>query len=120
MKPLARFELVLVPFPFSDRTAQKRRPAVVLSQPGFQQSSGHLLLAMVTSAQQSAWPLDWRIQECQAAGLQQPCLVRFKLFTLDERLILKSLGALAPADRAGVECHLAQLLGASPTTAAPP
>jgi len=111
VKPCARYGLVVVPFPFTDRTAQKRRPALVLSQPGFQQASGHLLLAMVTSAKQSAWPLDWPIQDCQAAGLPQPCLVRFKLFTLDERLILERLGALAPPDRAGVETHLGQLFG---------
>jgi hypothetical protein len=40
---------------------------VVLSSPDFQRASGHVLLAMVTSAKQSAWPLDWRIQHHQAA-----------------------------------------------------
>ncbi|MCP9914759.1 type II toxin-antitoxin system PemK/MazF family toxin [Cyanobium sp. BA20m-14] len=54
MKPLERHSLVLVPFPFTDRATQKRRPAVVLSSPDFQRASGHVLLAMVTSAKQSA------------------------------------------------------------------
>ena len=54
MKALERHSLVLVPFPFTDRATQKRRPAVVLSSPDFQRASGHVLLAMVTSAQQSA------------------------------------------------------------------
>lgn len=101
--------VVLVPFPFTDRAAEKRRPAVVLSEPGFQQACGHLLLAMITSAAQSSWPLDWPIQEWRQAGLPKPCLVRFKLFTLDERLILKSLGALSPADRKGVSAQLRRL-----------
>jgi mRNA interferase MazF len=111
MKPFERHALVLVPFPFTDRASQKRRPALVLSAPDFQRTSGHVLLAMVTSAKQSAWPLDWTIQNHQAAGLPQPCLVRFKLFTLDERLILKSLGHLAQADRDGVAAQLGQLVG---------
>ncbi len=111
MKALERHSLVLVPFPFTDRATQKRRPAVVLSSPDFQRASGHVLLAMVTSAKQSAWPLDWMIQNHQDAGLPQPCLVRFKVFTLDERLILKTLGHLAPPDRDGVAAQLHQLMG---------
>lgn len=86
MSVFARYALVRVPFPFTDQLAQKRRPALVLSEPSFQRASGHLLLAMVTSARQSAWPLDWSITDLALAGLSQPCLVRFKLFTLDERL----------------------------------
>lgn len=102
--------MVRLPFPFTDRQAQKLRPALVLSQPCFQRGCGHLLLAMITSARQSSWPLDWPLEDLKAAGLPQPCLVRFKLFTLDERLVLGGLGALAPTDRAGVEAQLSKLL----------
>ncbi len=102
--------VVKVPFPFTDRQVQKRRPALVLLQPGFQQACGHLLLAMITSARQSSWPLDWPIEYLQAAVLPQDCVVRFKLFSLDERLVVGSLGALALGDRADVAAQLAQLL----------
>ena len=34
-----------------------------------------------------------------AAGLHAPCLVRLKLFTLDNRLIVKNIGRLVAADR---------------------
>ena len=110
MTPFPTYNLVRVPFPFTDRQAQKRRPALVLSDPSFQRRSGQLGLAMVTSAQQSSWPLDWVIQERDGTGLPQPCVVRFKLFSLDERLILGALGALSPVDRHGVAECLSQLL----------
>ena len=110
MTPFPTYSLVRVPFPFTDRQAQKRRPALVLSDPSFQRRSGHLVLAMVTSAQQSTWPLDWLIQDRNGTGLSQPCLVRFKLFSLDERLILGGLGELSPVDRQGVAQCLSQLL----------
>ena len=45
MSAFERFAVVRVPFPFTDRQAQKRRPALVLSQPGFQQACCHLLAA---------------------------------------------------------------------------
>ena len=52
-----------------------------------------------------------QMQSLQIRGLPQPCLVRFKVFTLDERLILKTLGHLAPPDRDGVAAQLHQLMG---------
>lgn len=54
---------------------------------------------MVTSAERSAWPLDWQILELKEAGLKKPCLIRMKLFTPDERLLLEPLGQLAQADQ---------------------
>jgi hypothetical protein len=44
MSALERYAAVRVPFPFTNRQAQRRRPAVVLSEPGFHQASGHRLL----------------------------------------------------------------------------
>lgn len=104
------FAVVRVPFPFTDRAVQRRRPAVVLSDPEFQRGSAHLLLAMITTARRSSWPLDWPIQDVAAAGLNQACCVRFKLFSLDERLVLGQLGQLAAIDRRGVRANLQRVL----------
>ncbi|WP_411873264.1 type II toxin-antitoxin system PemK/MazF family toxin [Vulcanococcus limneticus] len=106
-EPLA---VVRVPFPFTDRAVQRRRPAVVLSHPDFQRGSAHVLLAMITTAKRSCWPLDWPIQDLAAAGLNQACCVRFKLFSLDERLLLGQLGRLAASDRIGVRTNMERLL----------
>lgn len=65
---------------------------------------------MITTAKHSSWPLDWPIQDLAPAGLKATCCVRFKLFTLDERLILGQLGQLAAVDRRGVRANLHQLL----------
>ena len=105
-----RFVVVRVPFPFTDRAVQRRRPALVISHPSFQRGSAHLLLAMITTARNSSWPLDWLIQDLGPAGLKQPCCVRLKLFTLDERLILGQLGQLAAIDLRGVQANLRQLI----------
>jgi mRNA interferase MazF len=103
------FAVVRVPFPFTDRAAQRRRPAVVISGPDFQRGSAHVLLAMITTARRSSWPLDWPLQDLAPTGLREACCVRLKLFTLDERLILGELGHLAAIDRCGVQANLRQL-----------
>ena len=96
---LDRFDIAIVPFPFTDRTSSKRRPALVLSSAAFNQPAQHAVMAMVTSTEQFAWPGDCPIQDLNAAGLTMPCLVRLKLFTLDARLVIRKAGALALEDQ---------------------
>ena len=106
-----RFDVVRVPFPFTDRQARKNRPALVLSHAAtFNGPAGHSVMAMITSAKHSAWPLDVPIADLVAAGLPAPSIVRFKLFTLDHRLVRGQLGRLAPSDQAGVSAALVRLL----------
>jgi mRNA interferase MazF len=96
---LEPFDVVIVPFPFTDRQASKRRPALVLSGAAFNAATRHCVLAMITSAEQSHWQGDCPITHLTAAGLHTACIVRPKLFTLDQRLVLRVNGKLAEADR---------------------
>ena len=96
---LKTFDVVVLPFPFTDRNASKRRPALVMSSAAFNSASQHSVLAMITSAEQSPWPGDLPISDLESAGLNTDCLVRLKIFTLDRRLIVRKAGALAAADQ---------------------
>jgi len=107
-----RFTVVRVPFPFTDRTAHKHRPALVLSHDEtFNHPIGHSVMAMITSAHHAPWPLDCSIQDLQSAGLPAPSKIRFKLFTLDHRLVRGQLGKLSKADIQPLEQALEKLLG---------
>lgn len=107
-----RFAVVRVPFPFTDRAAAKNRPALVLSDAAsFNTPAGHSVMAMITSAANAPWPLDCPVADLQAAGLPAASLVRFKLFTLDHRLVRGELGALSSRDEDAVRQRLKQLLG---------
>jgi mRNA interferase MazF len=109
-----RFAVVRVPFPFTDREATKNRPALVLSDPeAFNVPAGHSVMAMITSAANPAWPVDCPITDLSTAGLPAPSKVRFKLFTLDHRLVRGRLGRLSANDEARVRQGLASLLGLS-------
>lgn len=103
------FDLVVVPFPFTDRLAVKRRPAVVLSSAEFNEVHKGKILAMVTSAA-ARWESDVALQDWRQAGLHVACWVRFKLFTLDEDLILRKAGALSKRDGEAVKAELSQCL----------
>ena len=115
-----RFAVLRVPFPFTDRDAQKNRPAVVLSDSAaFNTPAGHSVMAMITSQANPPWPLDCLLGDLAAAGLPAPSRVRFKLFTLDHRLVRGQLGKLAAADALAVSTALARFLGNDPTEPRP-
>lgn len=106
------FDVVVVSFPFTDSSHTKRRPALVLSQSSeFGAIIEHSVLAMITSQKNTAWPLDVAIKSTKLSGLSAPSLVRMKLFTLDNRLILRKIGRLSKTDQEQVRKSMASLLG---------
>lgn len=110
-----RFAVVRVPFPFTDRSTTKNRPALVLSDAAsFNTPAGHSVMAMITSRGNSPWPLDCPLVDIEAAGLPAASIVRFKLFTLDHRLVRGELGKLVASDAAAVRAGLRQLLNEAP------
>ena len=106
------YDVVVVPFPFTDKNTTKRRPALVISSANhFNSKVGQSVLAMITSAANSDWPLDAEIKNLDAAGLPSPSIVRMKLFTLDHKLILRKAGKLADDDQGVVKASLKKLMG---------
>lgn len=101
-----RFDVVVVPFPFTDLPVARRRPALVISGSGWNRASGHIVCAMITVAKRSDWPLDTAIVDLAAAGLTRSCVVRMKLFTLDAALVVRRTGRLGAADSVGVSASL--------------
>jgi mRNA interferase MazF len=95
-----RYDVVKVPFPFTDQHASKSRPALIISSAtAFNDYIGHSVMAMITSAQHTPWPLDTSIVDLNSAGLPVASIIRLKLFTLDHRLIICTLGYLSDQDK---------------------
>ncbi len=107
------YEIVKVPFPFTDSATAKVRPAVILSSAKhFNGKIGLSIMGMVTSLKpsQDLWPADIEITHLESTGLSAPSIIRFKLFTLDHRLILGRLGSLSAADQRQVHQKLKEIL----------
>lgn len=108
------FDIVVVPFPFTDQNAEKKRPALVLSDfDRFNDISENCVLAMITSVKNPDWPFDTKIRNINKAGLPAPSKVRMKLFTLDRRLIIKKIGGLSAKDQKVLKENLKKLTGLS-------
>ena len=104
------FDVVVVPFPFTEKLVTKKRPALVVSSASFNDQHDHLILAMITTARRTRWVSDVELSDWENANLAVPCKVRFKLFTLDSQLILRRLGNLSEADRVSVQTAIKYFL----------
>jgi len=106
-----QWQVVVVPFPFTDRPVRRRRPALVVSrQEALGNPIGHSVLAMITTKIDPPWPGDTPLEDTAEAGLPAASTVRLKLFTLDNRLITKVAGTLSSGDRRRVAAQLDRFL----------
>ncbi|MFA0750838.1 MAG: hypothetical protein SLRJCFUN_001241 [Candidatus Fervidibacter sp.] len=105
-----RGDVVLIPFPFTDLSAKRVRPAVVVSIPEYEQNTGDIIVAQVTSRQHSL-PTDYALQDWQFAGLLKPSVVRVKLATINASLVQFRTGRLSDRDLEEVDKRLRLALG---------
>ena len=109
---IATGSVILIRFPFSDLSADKRRPAVVLADAG----RGDWVLCQVTSNAQ-ADPAAARLEAADftRGGLDRVSYARpLKLFTAHRRIFVHELGRLRPPALARVVD--AVVAGLRPTT----
>ena len=87
----SRNEVVLLPIPFTDLTSRKVRPAVVIGK-----KTADLFLVPISSQLANT---DFPLQDWRAAGLNVPCGLKAQIATVEERLVVKTVGTLTCADQ---------------------
>ena len=93
------FDVVVVPFPYADRLAEKRRPALVVSHPALAASLGRVWVAMITSAAASQFG-DAGIADLSPAGLPVASTLRAsKIATIESDRVIRKAGHLSPEDQ---------------------
>lgn len=92
--PYVPFDIVVVPFPYADRLAEKRRPALVISNRKLA-IHGLIWVAMITSAENEPWSSDVPITDLKRAGLPAPSVVRpAKIACIEPSRIDRRVGRL--------------------------
>ena len=105
------FDVVVVPFPYADRLAEKRRPALVISNHKLA-AHGLIWVAMITSAENEAWSSDVTIRNSKHAGLPAPSVVRpAKIACIEPGRIDRRVGRLDKTAVKAVSQRLHGFLG---------
>jgi mRNA interferase MazF len=104
-------DVLLVPFPFTEQTTIKKRPAIVISSETYNQVKPDLILIAVTSQLSQELQFgEMLILEWSRAGLLKASLVKPLIATLEKSLIIRKLGALEMQDKQSLKCCLQQIL----------
>lgn len=109
MMPIEPGDVLLVPFPFTDQSAVKQRPAVVISSREYNDSHPDVILAPITGrfsgSADEVVLISWR-----EAGLAKPSAVKPLLASFDASLVRRKLGQMAEADLEAVRFLFARIL----------
>ena len=92
MEKFVKGEVVVIPFPFSDLTQAKRRPALVIVE----LEGDDLILCQITSqAIKDKYAIPINEDDFETGSLKQPSNVRpNRIFTADNHLVLYRVGNL--------------------------
>ena len=101
MPPTMRYnrgDVVLVPFPFTDLTATKQRPALVISPDRLNAMRDDVVLVAITSqlpAEVSEDECLLLVTDLSGTGLLKPSVVKLgKMVTIHQGLVRRKIGAL--------------------------
>lgn len=109
---LRRGDVVLVPFPFSDLSTTKVRPAAIMSSARYHSHEPDLVLVALTSQIRAATgPFDYVLRDWQAANLRFPSAFKPVLLTLDPNRVIFRVGELSLGDLEAIEGRLRLALG---------
>lgn len=87
-----RGDVVLVPFPFSDQTTTKKRPAVIISSDIYNNISSDIVVMAITSQTEKTIGIgECLIQDWQKAGLLKASAIKPAISTIEQKLVLKKI-----------------------------
>lgn len=105
-------DIVLVPFPFTDQSATKKRPAVVISSHTYNTERPDLIIMAVTSQiKPTAIIGEVIVQDWQGAGLLKPSAIKPVITTIEKPLVIRTMGRLKEGDQKAVRGSLEVILG---------
>ncbi|WP_204103475.1 MULTISPECIES: type II toxin-antitoxin system PemK/MazF family toxin [Spirulina sp. CCY15215] len=105
-------DVILVPFPFTDQTTIKKRPAIVISSDMYNQIHIDLIAMAITSQLKSTLILgEIVVNDWSAAGLLKPSIIKPVVMTVEKGLILRKLGKLEESDRLELKKTLQSIFG---------
>ena len=104
MTDYKQWDIVLVPFPFTNLQTTKKRPALIISPDEYNKLD--VIIAFVTSKLDLEYRLgDYKIVNWNAANLPKPSMIRMK-FATDQSIIVKKIGKLTESDQANFKVIL--------------
>ena len=105
-------DVILVPFPFTDQSTSKRRPAVVISSSAYHADRPDVILMAITSQVRPTTAVDEvPVTHVDQSGLLKPSVIKPVIATIARELIIRKLGRLHADDQQALRNGLRVILG---------
>lgn len=105
-------DIVLVPFPFTDQSATKRRPAAVISTSRYHAERPDLIIMAVTSQARPAGAIgEVQVKDWKGAGLIKPSVVKPVITTIEASLVIRRLGQLKKEEQESLRKAISKIVG---------
>ena len=104
------WDVITVPFPYTNRPVQQHRPALIVAQHRATGAPTLLWVLMITSASHRRWSGDVEISDLVLAGLPAASIVRTAKIATIEAREAEGTGQLPLRDRQAVRDQVAATL----------
>ncbi len=98
MTPFNQGDVILIPFPFTDLSTTKQRPALIISSDQFNNNHKDVIVMAISSQIPSQIPEDEYLlssSELKISGLPRKSIIKLgKVVALNQSLIIKKLGKI--------------------------
>ena len=87
--------IILVPFPFSDLSSNKKRPALVVSNTEFNRKNEDVVCCLITSNPMAKDVIKITNSDMESGFLEFDSMVKpYRIFTASKNIVYKNLGKL--------------------------
>ncbi|MCD4692337.1 MAG: type II toxin-antitoxin system PemK/MazF family toxin [Calditrichales bacterium] len=93
-----KWDIILVPFPFTDLTTSKKRPGLVISPDEYNKGPDILILFITSKLDREERLGDYKIERWDESKLPKPSMIRMKFATIDKSIVVKKIGRLSEFD----------------------
>jgi mRNA interferase MazF len=105
-------DIVLVPFPFTDQSGTKKRPAVVVSSTAYHRARRDVLIMAVTSQTRPTGAIgEVQVKDWKGAGLIKPSVIKPVITTIEASLVIRRLGQLKKEEQEALRNVISKMVG---------
>ncbi len=101
-----KWDIVLVPFPFTNLQTIKKRPALIISPDEYNAGDDIVILFITSNVSSFGRTGDYIIQDWNKSGLPKPSMTRMKFATIEKSIVIKNIGRLHKSDCASLVSKL--------------
>jgi mRNA interferase MazF len=99
-----QWDIILVPFPFTNLKGMKKRPALIISPDQYNTIEDDIIIAFLTSnTKQEDRIGDYHLKKWKSSGLPKPTKFKLKLATIIQTQIIKRIGSIKSIDQKNIQ-----------------